>query len=355
MSIEARFHLDRQDFVLDVDLSFPSKGVTVIFGPSGCGKTTLLRLIAGLERCREGYLHVGESLWQDRKHFISPHKRPLGYVFQEACLFSHLDVRGNLEYGMKRVPVYERKVSLDRAIQLLGIGSLLKRRADQLSGGERQRVAIARALALSPQILLMDEPLASLNLERKQEIMNYLQSLHNELDIPIIYVSHSMGEVARLADHMVLLDNGQVRATGDITQLFSRLDLPLARSDKAAALIQASVVAHDKEFGLTYLDFPGGRLAVTHNNFLIGQTVRLRVVARDVSLTLEHQTGTSILNIFPVIVEEIIPEGESQLMVRLTAKGVTILSRLTRKSATLMDLKPGKLVYAQAKTVALLS
>ncbi len=355
MSIKARFRVDRRDFTLDVDLTLPLKGVTGVFGPSGCGKTTLLRAIAGLEHCRDGYLRVGESLWQDRKQFIAQHKRPLGYVFQEASLFAHLNVQGNLEYGMKRVSASEQKVSLDRAIQLLGIGSLLKRRADQLSGGEQQRVAIARALAVSPQILLMDEPLASLNLERKQEIMLYLQSLHDELDIPIIYVSHSLGEVARLADHMVLLKNGQVTAKGDTMELFSRLDLPLAHSDKAAALIQATVAEHDKEFGLTYLDFAGGRLAVTEKNLPIGHGVRLRLVARDVSLTLEHQSDTSIMNIFPVIVDEIIPESESQMMVRLTAKGVPILCRLTRKSATLLDLKPGKQVYAQAKTVALLA
>lgn len=355
MSIQARFCVERQDFSLDVDLTIPGRGVTVVFGPSGCGKTTLLRSISGLERCPDGYLKVGDSVWQDDKHFIAPYKRPLGYVFQEASLFAHLNVKANLEYGMKRVPVSDQKVSLERAIELLGIGALLDRRADQLSGGERQRVSIARALAVSPELLLMDEPLSSLNLERKQEIMLYLQSLHNELDIPIIYVSHSLGEVARLADHMVLLDNGRVRATGDVTELFSRLDLPIAQSDKAAAFIQATIVEHDEAFGLTYLDFAGGRLSVIRQNMPIGATVRLRIVARDVSLTLERQTGTSILNAFPVVVEEIISEGVSQLMIRLMANGVPILCRTSLKSATILDLKPGMRVYAQVKTVALLS
>lgn len=355
MSIAARFQIEQRDFTLDVDLNIPARGVTAVFGPSGCGKTTLLRAIAGLEQCRNGFLRIGEMLWQDGKYFVPPHQRSLGYVFQEASLFAHLNVRCNLEYGVKRVPVSERKVCMDRAIELLAIGPLLSRRTDQLSGGERQRVAIARALAVSPRILLMDEPLAALDLTRKQEIMPYLESLHDELDIPVIYVSHSPGEVARLADHMVLLDAGQVRAIGDITKIFSRLDLPLAQGDKAAALIEATVAAHDDKFGLTYLDFPGGRFTVTRRNLPLGHTARLRVVARDVSLTLKYQTGTSILNIFPAIVEELIPEGDAQIMVRLLVEGIPMLSRLTRKSATLLDLKPGKPVYAQAKSVALLS
>jgi molybdate transport system ATP-binding protein len=355
MSIEARFRIDRKDFVLDVDLTLPDKGVSVIFGPSGCGKTTFLRSISGLEHSPEGYLRVGDSVWQDSQQFVPTHKRPLAYVFQEASLFAHLDVQANLEYGMKRVPKADRKVSLETAVELLGIGALLKRKANQLSGGERQRVSIARALAVSPELLLMDEPLASLNLERKQEIMQYLQSLHNELDIPIIYVSHSLGEVARLADHMVLLDDGRVTASGNVTELFSRLDLPIAQSHKAAAFIQATVAEHDEAFGLTYLDFAGGRLSVLQSNLAIGSTVKLRIVARDVSLTLKHQTETSILNIFPVIVDEIISENHSQVMVKLMANDVPILSRLSLKSATVMDLKPGKQVYAQVKTVALLS
>lgn len=355
MTLKARFRINKGDFLLDVDLSFPAKGVTAVFGPSGCGKTTLLRAIAGLETCRDGFLRVGDMTWQDGQHFVPPHKRPLGYVFQEASLFAHINVQSNLEYGVKRVPAPERKVSMEKAIELLGIGPLLRHRTDQLSGGERQRVAIARALAVSPRILLMDEPLAALDLQRKHEFMPYLESLHDELEIPVIYVSHSSGEVARLADHMVLLDAGQVSATGDIAELFSRLDLPLAQGDKAAALIEASVAAHDEEFSLTYLDFPGGRFTVTRKDLPVGHSVRLRVVARDVSLTLKHQTGTSILNIFPATVKELIPEGEAQVMVQVLAQGVPMLSRMTRKSASLLHLKPGTQVYAQAKSVALLS
>ena len=355
MSIEARFRIERTDFLLDVDLNLPVRGITGVFGPSGCGKTTLLRALAGLERCETGYLRIGDDLWQDHGHFVPTHHRALGYVFQEASLFTHLSVMQNLQYGLKRLDRNHHRVSLDAAIQLLGIAHLLERNANELSGGERQRVAIARALAVSPRLLLMDEPLAALDLARKHEIMPYLESLHEELDIPVLYVSHSPGEVARLADHLILLDNGQVISSGDTLETFSRIDLPLARDDKAAALIEATVVGHDDDYNLTYLDFPGGRFTVTRRELPTGHTVRLRVVARDVSLTLAHQKDTSILNIFPTIVEEMVPQGSAQIMVKLSANGVPILARLTRKSAALLDLVPGKTVYAQVKSVALLS
>lgn len=353
--IDARFQIERQKFTLDVAFKVPAKGITAIFGHSGCGKTTLLRAIAGLEPCHGGYLQVGNMVWQDGDFFVPPHKRSLGYVFQEASLFSHLDVRSNLEYGLKRIPESEKKVSLDQAVKLLDIVHLLDRKAAQLSGGERQRVAIARALAASPKLLLMDEPLSALDLHRKQEIMPYLESLHDKLNIPVLYVSHAPGEVARLSDHLLLMEAGKIRASGAIAEMLTRLDLPLAHGDKAAALIQATVAEHDEKFNLTYLDFPGGRFAVSHKALPINHPVRLRVVARDVSLTLEHQSRTSILNIFPAIIEEMTPEGNAQVMVRLLVKGIPILSRITRKSAAILELKPGRQVYAQVKTVALLS
>ncbi|MBU0498925.1 MAG: molybdenum ABC transporter ATP-binding protein [Gammaproteobacteria bacterium] len=355
MTIEARFHIDRGGFSLTVDLSLPARGVTAVFGPSGCGKTTLLRAIAGLEFCQGGYLRVGGAVWQDGRQFLPPHKRPIGYVFQEPSLFDHLSVRRNLEYGLKRLKASARKVPLDQAVGLLGIGHLLERRPHQLSGGEQQRVAIARALAVSPALLLLDEPLAALDMTRKREILPYLESLHRELAIPVLYVSHSRDEVARLADHLVLLEDGRIQAAGPVGELFSRLDLALAHGPETETLIEAVVARHDEEFELTYLDFPGGRIAVARNPLPPGSLARLQIQARDVSITLARQSNTSILNIFPAAVDEICKEGPAQVTVRLMVGPVPLLSRITRKSAADLGLKPGKPVFAQVKSVALLS
>jgi molybdate transport system ATP-binding protein len=352
--IEARFRARLGAFRLDVDLQCPSSGITSLFGPSGCGKTSVLRAIAGLDRHSGAYVKIGESVWQDEQFFLPPHRRPLGYVFQEPSLFEHLDVRRNLEYGIKRVDKDHRRVALDNAIELLEIGGLLKRKPDKLSGGERQRVAIARALALSPRLLLMDEPLAAVDVERKQEIIPYIESLHRELKIPVIHVSHLPEEVARLADHLVLLESGKVSASGEVHELFTRLDLPLARGAEAAAITEAVVAAHDREYRLTYLDFGGGRIAMASVDLPTGTAVRLRLAARDVSLTLERQSGTSILNIFPAVVDDISPANRAQVTVRLNTGQVPILASITRKSASELGLHQGKKVFAQIKSVALL-
>ena len=355
MTIEARFCVDQGDFSLDVDLSFPSSGVTSLYGPSGCGKTTLIRAIAGLEHHPGGFLKVGDTTWQDNNIFLPPHRRPLGYVFQEASLFDHLSVKGNLRYGVKRIPENKQRISLDNAIALLEIGPLLDRKPATLSGGERQRVAIARALAVSPELLLMDEPLAAVDASHKQEIIPYIESLHRELDIPIIHVSHLPDEVARLADHLVLLDSGRVAATGDIHDIFTRLDLPLAHGQDAASVIEAVIAAHDDDYQLTYLKFSGGQIAMTRMALAVGEPVRLRLAARDVSLTLERQSGTSILNILPVTVDAITADGEAQVTVRMMAAGIPILARITRKSAEELCLEQGKPVFAQIKSIALLT
>ena len=355
MTIEARFYLQRDSFILDAELSVPMQGITAIFGPSGCGKTTLLRAIAGLENCQRGYFSLGEDVWQDEQHCLAAHRRSLGYVFQEANLFPHLTVRGNLEYGYKRLPAAGRRLAFKQVINLLGIESLLSRRAHQLSGGERQRVAIARALLTSPRLLLMDEPLAALDINSKAEIYPFLERLQDELAIPILYVSHYPDEVARLADQLALMETGRIKAAGPIAEMLTRSDLPLAHSREAESIIEAKVVGHDDAYHLTYLEFAGGQFTVPHNELLEGQLVRLRVRARDVSLTLVQQTNTSILNIFPARVEELLEENPAQMTVRLDAAGVSILSRITRKSAQALELVPGKQVYVQVKTVALLA
>lgn len=355
MAIDARFHIPQGDFILDVDVAFPDRGVTAVFGPSGCGKTTLLRAMAGLERDRNGFFQVGGVVWQDGGRFLAPHRRPLGYVFQEASLFPHLSVRRNLEYGLKRVPEDQRRVTLDEAVELLGLKDLLKRRPDGLSGGERQRVSVARALLTSPRLLLMDEPLSALDRASKRDILPYLERLHDQLSMPVVYVSHSPDEVARLADYLVLLDAGRIRAAGPIGELLTRLDLAREQGAEAESIIEATVAGHDDAYHLSYLDFAGGRFSVARNALAIGHPARLRVLARDVSITLRPQTDTSILNIFPATIDGLLEEDPAQMLVRLDMGGSPLLARITRKSSNALDLAPGKQVYAQVKTVALLA
>lgn len=353
-SIAAHFRLERHGFLLDVDIRLPAQGVSALFGPSGSGKTTLLRCLAGLERAPDGFLSLDGEIWQQGAMFVPTHRRPLGYVFQEASLFAHLSVRRNLEFGMRRIANESRRVSLDHAIELLGIAHLLERMPDRLSGGERQRVAIARALAVSPRILLMDEPLAALDLARKQEILPYLDRLHDELEIPVVYVSHSPDEVARLADHLVLLDQGRVVASGGLHDMLARLDLPLSHGEQAGVVVDTVVGGHDEAYHLSWLDFPGGRFSVPQVDCLPGHPKRLRVHARDVSLSLERHSGTSILNIFPVTVSEIAEESQAKVLVRLDAAGTPLLAGITKKSGAVLGLKPGMSLFAQVKSVALL-
>ena len=343
-------------FDLDVDLDLPGRGVSALFGPSGSGKTTLLRCMAGLERTPDGFLSVAGDVWQDeeRRLFVPTFRRPLGYVFQEASLFPHLSVRSNLEFGRRRVPAADQRVALEQAVGLLGIGDLLDRLPDRLSGGERRRVAIARALATSPRLLLMDEPLAGLDQPRKAEILPYLERLHGELSIPVIYVSHQSDEVARLADHLVLLERGRVMASGPLAELSTRLDLSLAHGEAAGAVIEATVASHDERYHLTYLDFPAGRVSIPRQELRPGARKRLRVLARDVSLTLAPQTQTSILNVLPARVSELVEERPGQVMVRLDAAGTALLARITAKSVAHLDLRAGKSVFAQIKGMALL-
>ena len=354
--VKAIFKRAMGNFLLNVDVQLPGRGVSAIFGPSGSGKTTLLRCMAGLERAPGGFLSVNGEIWQDEanKIFKPVHKRSLGYVSQAANLFAHLSVQGNLNYGLKRIADVDRKVSLDLVVELLGVEQLLNRQPTTLSGGESQRVAIARALATSPQLLLMDEPLAALDVQRKADVLPYLERLHTELDIPVIYVSHAPDEVARLADHMVLMDAGRVTASGPTRQLMTRLDLPLAHGDAAAAIVDAVVTQVEPQYHLSHAEFAGGQISLLNPNLKIGQQVRVRVQARDVSLTLTRQQGTSVLNIFAATVIAISDDSPGQVMVALSAGGATLLARISQKSLFTLDLQPGSPVFAQVKGVAVL-
>jgi molybdate transport system ATP-binding protein len=358
--IDVRLQMQYSGFALDVDLKLPGRGVTALYGHSGSGKTTCLRCIAGLERAEDGFVQVNDDVWQDSRNgvFVPPHKRALGYVFQEASLFPHLSVRANLEFGLKRIPRTLRHVDMAHATELLGIGHLLERHPQHLSGGERQRIGIARALLTSPQLLLMDEPLAALDSKRKSEILPYLERLHDELDIPLLYVSHAQDEVARLADHIVLLSDGKALASGPIGETLARLDLPLALGDDAGVVIDGSVSAYDEHYQLLTLQLPDSALSirVAHAPLALGKQLRIKVQARDVSLSLQAQEASSILNRLPVTVaEEISADNNAHVLVRLDAGGTPLLARITRFSRDQLQLHPGQALWAQIKAVAVLA
>ncbi len=356
-AIRARFHIDRGAFVLDVDLALPGRGVTALFGPSGAGKSTFLRAIAGLERVPGGFLEVDGEVWQDESRgiFRPTHRRALGYVFQEAGLFPHMSVRGNLEYGRHRRG-NAASVDFVHMVGLLAIGPLLDRRPDTLSGGERQRAAIARALLAGPRLLLLDEPLASLDLARKNEILPYLERLHHELEIPVIYVSHSIDEVVRLADHLVLLAEGRVAASGPLTETLARLDLPETFAEEAGLVVEGRVGASDPAYGLVRIDFQGGSVHVAHAAAPAGHRLRFQIKARDVSLALERLGDTSILNLVPARVVAVAETpGAAHVLVRLDAGGTPLVARITRLSRDRLKLVPGSAVWAQIKAVAVLA
>ncbi|MBV8202338.1 MAG: molybdenum ABC transporter ATP-binding protein [Acidobacteria bacterium] len=362
--MRGRFQLARGGgFVLDVDFTAPPTGVTGVFGPSASGKTTLLRCVAGLERAPAGLLEVAGEVWQDEERgwFVPAHRRRVGYVFQEAGLFAHLSVRRNLEYGLRRTPAAERRVRFEEAVEWLGLGPLLPRVPEALSGGQRQRVAVARALLTSPRLLLMDEPLAALDARAREDILPYFERLHAQLEIPVLYVSHSAAELLRLADHLLLLAAGKVRAAGPLALVSTRLDLlPWGPEAELGVVVEAVVAGHDERFGLTYLDFAGGRLSLPrHAAAAPGSRQRVRVLARDVSLALERPERTSVLNVFPARIVEIDAPSAAgaagrQPLVKLDAGGAALLAQVTHKSLAVLDLRPGVPVYAVIKGVALL-
>ncbi|OUM07918.1 molybdenum ABC transporter ATP-binding protein [Pseudomonas syringae] len=358
--IEVRLEMAYPDFAVSTDLTLPGSGITALFGPSGSGKTTCLRCIAGLEKAATGFIRVHDETWQDSEKgiFLPPCKRAIGYVFQEASLFAHLSVRDNLEFGLKRIPRQQRRIGLPQAAELLGIDHLLERRPDTLSGGERQRVGIARALLTSPRLMLLDEPLAALDAKRKSEILPYLERLHRELDIPMLYVSHAQDEVARLADHLVLLEAGKVLASGPIHETLARLDLPLAMGNDAGVVIEGTVIAYDPHYQLLTLTLPGSelRMRVAHAEVTIGTSLRIKVQARDVSLNLQPDDHSSILNRLPVVVtEEMLADNSAHVLVKLDAGGTPLLARITRYSRDQLSLHCGQALWAQIKAVAVLA
>lgn len=355
MSIEVDFRLHRPGgFSLDVQFNAPGQGVTALFGRSGCGKTTVLRCVAGLQKV-DGLCHINGETWQQDRRWLPPHRRPVGYVFQEASLFPHMNVQQNLEYGKRKGSGQDARRAAQDIVELLGIGQLLQRAPQHLSGGERQRVAIARALLSDPRLLLMDEPLSALDHTSKQAILPYLERLHNEFSLPILYVTHDPDEVARLADRMVLLDSGTVRASGPVGGILTSLKLPLSGFNNASAILNGTVSGHDDTFHLTTIDCGGNRFLLPREDLGIGTRARLQIHARDVSLSRSTHHDTSISNIFPAEIIDTRDEDRAQVLIRLRLlDGQTLIARITRRSGLGMGLREGMLIYAQVKSVALL-
>ena len=362
--IYLQINIARSAFELKLELQLPGQGITAIFGPSGSGKTTLLRAVAGLEKNPQGRIQIAANIWQDTKQGIHlpTWQRPLGYVFQESSLLPHLSVAENLNFGLKRAlksansAQTEANKALQASIELLGIGSLLKRMPDELSGGERQRVAIARAIAMQPQLLLMDEPLASLDAARRQEIFPWLARLRDELKMPMLYVTHSAEEVTRLADHLVVLDQGHVKAQGSVSAVLTQVVNPVVVGEDAGALIEGCIGAVDAQWHLSRVDFDGGCIWMRDAGLPVGKAVRIRILARDVSLATSEPQNTSIQNQLRGSIQSITPDAHpSQVMVVLKCGAEEVLARVTKRAVDELDLQVGQPLWAQVKSVALVA
>ena len=363
-SIHLQIQLNRSAFMLDVDLQLPGQGISAILGASGSGKTTLLRTVAGLEKNQQGRIQIGAHVWQDTQQGIDlpTWQRPLGYVFQESSLLPHLTVSDNLNFGLKRALKTSGNAQPDAAkalqasIELLGIGNLLQRMPDQLSGGERQRVAIARAIAMQPQLLLMDEPLASLDAARRQEIFPWLSKLRDELKMPMLYVTHSADEVARLADHLVVLDKGNVKAQGPVSAVLTQVVNPVVVGEDAGALIAGHIGQVDTQWHLSRIDFEGGCVWMRDAGLPVGKAVRIRILARDVSLATSEPQNTSIQNQLRGTIQSITPDAHpSQVLVVLKCGAEEVMARVTKRAVDELGLLVGQPVWAQVKSVALVA
>lgn len=354
--LTAQFDVDRAGFRLHVDLDLPASGVTAVFGPSGAGKTTLLRCVSGLERSPNGFVRLGDEVWQDETQGIYRPiaRRSVGYVFQEPRLFPHLTVRSNLRYGLDRTPPAARHLTLQRVTEILAITHLLDRRPQTLSGGEKQRVAIGRALLTSPRLLLLDEPLTGLDQPRKREVLAFITRVRRELDIPIVYVSHAVSELVHLADRVVLLRDGRVVTVGTLNEVFSSSEFSeTSEPHQVGAVIEARVAGHEPEFHLTRLTFHHQPLYVPQQSLEVGSPLRLHVRSRDVAVALGPPvTPSSVLNVLEATVAGIRdgPGASADVVLDI---GEVVVARITRKSLIALNLKPGQRVWAHIKAVAL--
>lgn len=353
--IDIRVKRKQGEFVVDTAFASQGIGVTALFGRSGTGKTSVINMVAGLVRPDEGRIVVNERRLYDSEKgvHLPPEKRRIGYVFQDGRLFPHLSVRANLCYGMRLIPAAEPRVSFHQVVGLLGIERLLTRRPAKLSGGEKQRVAIGRALLTNPSLLLMDEPLASLDGARKAEVLPFIARLSRELSIPILYVTHSLDEIVNLADTLVLMDAGRATAVGSVEDLMSRLDLEqLTGHSQCGSVLSTVVDVQDDSVGLTHLRFPGGVLKVPRIDRPQGTPVRVRIDAGNVAIALERPPQISIQNILPGTVEEIAEDNGSMVNVCVNI-GRPLLARITPRAKMDLKLKTGQQVFALVKSVGI--
>ncbi|MFP6807039.1 MAG: molybdenum ABC transporter ATP-binding protein [Pseudomonadales bacterium] len=358
MEISIKAHLTRSSgFVIDVDIIIPPVGITALYGPSGSGKSTLLKLIAGLERGSDNdHIEItsGSTVWQNDKIFVPAEKRSIGYVFQQHQLFPHLSVQGNLDFAIKRQHV-QSTIDFDQVAQWLDIQPLLNKKITQLSGGEAQRVAMARVLLSGARCILMDEPLGAIDSAARARILPYLDRLHRNLEIPMIYVSHSFDEITYLADQLFVLNNGKVSRSGSLFELSSDLELASGQGDASATVIQCRVHDHDKKYDLSELNFEDTSIFVNAQSHSIGDLVRVRIPARDVSIATSRPENSSILNIIKVEIVSFEEAHDRSVLVRLRRNKQFLLARITRKSMSTLSLHSGQQVYAQIKSVALLN
>lgn len=354
MSIRGHCQRRLGDFDLALDFQLPGTGVTGIQGPSGAGKTSLLRFIAGLDRIPGGTLSFNDRTWQDERTFIPPHQRGVGYVFQNNQLFPHLDVRGNIDYAARRAGT-RNTATLSEVIDLLGIAPLMGRRTAGLSGGEQRRVAIARTLATNPELLLLDEPLSGLDDARRAAILPWLEALQGSLNIPIVLVSHDTRDVDRLADHLVVMNEGRLVACGPLRATLTDPALPPARAETAATVISARVGGYQSAWQLNTLETSGGMLQMPGPALPDGQAVRIRVAARDVSIALRSPIDTSIINSLQSVIDVVTDIGDGRVLVRLRCGDDHYLAHITRRSAESLALSPGQTVYIQVKSLALVT
>ena len=344
------------DFMLSLITVFSGNGVTVLFGSSGCGKNTLLDCIEGLRPAVNGStLYWGETVWQSSTDFLPTWLRHVGVVFQDGRLFPHLNVLQNLSYAMDRCRSGDSAPDRERVVNWLQLQSLLDRIPETLSAGQRQRVAIARALLSGPQLLLLDEPMANLDHSARAQCLDCLQQIRGELDIPMLYVSHDIQELAQIADDLLVLEQGRMVEQGAFLEISSRLDTTLAHANNAAAIATGTIVEHDAQYGLSRLEVEGQSLWINLIGAPTGQQRRVRIPARDVSVCRERPHATSILNVLPVTLAEIESTSGPHILLRLKLGDQHLLARLTRKSADTLKLRVGDTLFAQIKSAALLS